>query len=195
MKEALIAVLGGLQSLAQSDTRETPVDRLGAIAMAQIAVGRARAESFLVGLGRDAIAFKYGRQPSCREPTISKLAICLGWRRYRLHMRENERLLIARWSLLEWVEDACGVCKGKAEVPKSGEPDAEGAIPMKVCPACGGLGKRRWSDDDSWRSVLPDIPKTARAISVASNCLHDAEALAVRQTAKMCERWGVNRGT
>lgn len=187
MKEALVAALGGLQSLAQDDTREVPVDRLGAVALAQIAVGRARGEAHLVSLGRDLIAVKFGRQPRYHASATEKLTIVLGWPQYRLKMREMERRNIALWALIEWLQDACDVCHGRLEVPM-GPVDRDGAIPMKPCQSCSGTGKRRYTDQERMEA-LPDIPRTGRALMVASTTLHEAERLAVAGAARMLERW------
>jgi hypothetical protein len=189
MKQALALSLAGFQGLGHSDSRERPVDRVGAAGAIQIA--RATEEmqnAFLCSLGVDLIAFKFGNRASSRADAIDRLAIALAWPRLHLHLRPRERTKVAAWTVQEWAIDMCPICHGAKEIPDRGV-ELEGRQPMKPCPpttGCGGTGKRRYSDAERSEALGGNFDK---AMAEAHGLIGRAEDLAVRTARQMLERW------
>lgn len=199
MKESLVSVLTGLQSLAPDDSREKPVDRLHALGCAQrttiydhelkefIDVGRA---AHLCSLGTDLIAFKYAHRAESHWPAIVGLSEALAWRnpRFPLKLRDGQRSSVARWAVQEWVINFCPSCSGKGEIPDHSIEGLEGRQPMKPCQTCAGTGLRRY-DDNERREALGDLEHLERGLSVAHDLIGKAERLAVRTAKELLERW------
>lgn len=187
MKQSLAIALAGLQGLGTTDDhRERPVDRLGALAMAQIQrADNAARQSFLASLGGDLIAFKFGNRAASKLDAEAKLEVALAWRELRL--RAGQRKRIAAWAIQEWAIDLCPVCKGAKEVPDHS--DLEGAQPMKPCPpsptGCGGSGKRRYSDEERIEALGETF---ARAMDEAHRLIGAAEDIATRETIRRVGR-------
>jgi hypothetical protein len=89
--------------------------------------------------------------------------------------------------LVEWTEDRCPPrphgCGGALEVPSAEK--VEGAQPMMVCPACHGVGKRKWSDKDREKAMGNSFPV---AMENAHRIIAHAESLAIRGAKQMLER-------
>ncbi len=188
MKELLAAVLGGPQSLGEDPVSEKPVDLLHAIGAgsAHGSVIRASRDALLVSLGRDLIALKHGGREASLWPAIGNLAEVLSWTSHRLDLKPWQRTAVARWALVEWVEDACGTCTGKGQIPMHQEA-AEGRQGMKQCPTCSGIGKRRYSDEERLKALgLAWLGE--RPLSVAHSQIAAAEREAVQVTREMFER-------
>lgn len=181
MREALISVLGGFQSLATSDHRERPIDRLGALAYTQIGEdGR----SYLASLGVDLMCVKFAQRASSREPAVLKLAVVLGWRANRLKLSANKLEIIARWSIGEWLNLACLHCRGAKEIPV--QLGLEGAQPTKECPTCAGTGLNRWTDSERSQALNGDYNQ---AIDIAHKYIGAAVSEAERGAGRMLEHW------
>lgn len=177
LKEAFAAVLAGLQSLAQNDSRETPVDRLGALAYAQH-------ESELASLGVDLIALKFAHREASRGPAALNLACVLAWKRNRLDLSANECLKVARWAIGEWLNQNCIACRGAKESPA--QTGVEGPQRMTLCPTCSGSGLRIWSDQERSDGLGGQYDKP---LDIAHKYIGAAEAQAVRRGREMLERW------
>lgn len=178
MRQILAAVLAGFQSLGSDESRERPVDRLGALAYAAL-------ESELASLGVDLIAFKYGHRAASKAPAEAKLALLLAMPRNRLGLSAKQCSRVARHAVTEYLIDFCPVCRGAKEVPdRSG---LEGTQPMKPCDGCGGTGVRRWSDSE--RSEALGGGDFGRALGLAHGYISKGAALAVSGAVRMLERW------
>jgi len=177
MREALAIAMSGHQSLAHSDTRERAIDRIGAAGAAQIRAKGAEHLAFLTTLGRNAFGFKFAHRPECKPLAEEDLAIELNRAKYRLHCREHgTRLKIARHAVYEYHVDMCGRCSGRGFLPLKGIGD--GPQPTIQCPSCYGNPKK---------------PSGDKQIDTALSILYRSEALFVRATGKMLERWGLDR--
>jgi Zn finger protein HypA/HybF involved in hydrogenase expression len=176
-KELLSLALGGLQSLANNDTREMPVDRIGAAAYAQTS-------SELASLGVDLIALKYANREASRDTAAHKLALVLGWRSNRLDLNSGQLLKVARWAIGEWLNHSCMACKGAKEAPAF--ENVEGQQPMQACPTCQGTGLRIWTDEE--RNIGLG-GKYGKPLDTAHKFIGAAEAQAVRGAKQMLERW------
>lgn len=187
VREALISALGGYQSLAASDHAERPVDRLGALAYAQLCADGTvggDAKSFLASLGVDLICVKFANLASSREPAALKLAVVLNWRANRLKLSAAKLETVARWAIGEWVNSACLTCKGAKAMPV--ELGVEGAQPMMECPTCHGSGLMRWTDEERLQALGGDFNKP---IELAHQYIGAAVSEAERGAALMLERW------
>ena len=182
MKEAFAAALAGFQSLAANDSREMPVDRLGALAYCQRL--DAPEQSALASLGVDLIALKYAQREASKEPAAAKLAGVLCWERNRLFLTYRKGLKISRWAIGEWIQEQCITCRGAKEVP-AGE-NIEGAQRMKICPSCSGSGLTKWTDME--RTEALGAPH-GRPLGVAHGYIGYAVSEAVRGAKQMLERW------
>ena len=181
MKESLVAVLSGYQSLGHDDSRERPVDRLGALAYAQIGPD---GDSFLASLGVDLYCLKYAAREDSREPAAAKLASVLGWERNKLHLSYKQCLKISRWAIGEWVYENCIACGGTKEVPN--HQDISGAQPMKPCEDCLATGLRKWTDSERVQALGRAHGKP---LGVAHAYIGASVAEAIRGAKKMLEHW------
>jgi hypothetical protein len=187
MKEALAITLGGMQGLgATDDQRERPVDRLGALAMAQSKRGDAlAAESFMASLGGALIALKWSNRTDLRAEVDLSLAIAIRWPQWDFHRLSGKQAdRIARWAVTEYIIPFCLTCRGAKESPN--HQDIDGTQPMIQCPTCSGSGRRRFTDEERTEAMGAPFDK---AMDVAHQILTHSEALAIRGTARMLERW------
>jgi len=171
----------------EDEWRERPIDRLHALACAQV-IGTSR-QSKLSSLGVSLIALKAANRPDEYNRAISRLAECLEWCKPRPSslMRVN----VSRQAIMEHCVDFCPACKGTGEV--RAEDGIDGAQRMKVCPECGGHGKRRYSDEERRVNLLleaKDYRKGAALMADAMGYIAAAEDQAIRTAARLLERWG-----
>lgn len=211
MKGALVGVLSGFQGLGSDDSRERPVDRLGAVGASQITEDqRERARAAWEGrnafqahrgksadrgacysaLGVDVVRFKWANVPAAKSDAEGQLAAMLAWPRFNLRLSERECLKVARQALMEHTIDFCPRCRGAKEVPDHSVKDLEGRQPMKSCPSspegCGGTGKRHYPDAERIASLGAAF---ADALFEAHAILTRAEGMAVENAARLLERW------
>lgn len=188
MREALAHSLSGPINLDERDW-ERPVDRLHALASAQIKNARRTArEAHLSSLGVSLIALKSANRADELSRAISRLADCLGWIKPR--PTSAMRLRIARQAINEYVIDYCPTCQGRGEVPD--QDGLEGAQRMKPCPECGGHGKRRYSDAERMSGLEVERAQYAQAerwLCEGLAFMAIAEAEAVKTARKLLERW------
>lgn len=188
MREALAAALS-IANLDEQEARERPVDRLHALASAQIrSVHRSRRSSALSSLGVSFIALKYSNRADELQPTIDKLAAFMTEVRPKPTLESSRR--VARWVVMEAVIDLCPTCKGAGEIPA--QDGLDGAQRMKECPECGGHGKRRYSNHERIEGLQigpGELSKYERMLGEALALLNEAEAEAIRSAKKLLERW------
>lgn len=196
MKESLVAVLTGFQSLSNDDSRERPVDRLHAVGAGQqrgrldrqtLIFSERLREAHLVTLGRDLIAFKYSHSADAHEKAISGLTDALGWKKAEHHLRPRQRPQVARWAIQEWVIDSCPTCWGRKIVPDHDIQGLEGRQPMKNCGTCSATGKRRY-DDAERREALGDLAGVERGLALAHGLIGEAEKLCILIAVQMSGR-------
>jgi hypothetical protein len=206
MKEAFAAVLGGLQSLGHDDARERPVDRLGALgAAARTAPNETREgaqveranhelrQAWLASLGVDLVRFKFSRVEIAGKDAEDKLSAILAWSSWwtgrKVGLDPAQRDVVAWWAVHEWAEDRCPPrpdgCGGALQVPSSAAP-IDGAQPMVTCPQCGGMGKRKWKDEEREKAMGDPF---SDAMDHAHRIIAHAESLAMRRGREMLERW------
>lgn len=181
MKQSLAVTLAGLQGLGSTDDhRERPVDRLGALALAQSKRGdEAARESFMCSLGADLIAFKFANRAGSQDDAIDKLSILLR----NLKLKASQRDKVARQAVMEFCISFCLTCRGSKEIPNYA--DHSGAQPMKACPSCDGTGLRRYSDAERTEAMGEAFSKS---MEEAHRLLGWAESLAVRLVRERLER-------
>jgi hypothetical protein len=170
----------------EDEWRERPVDRLHALACAQV-TGSAR-QSKLSSLGVSIIALKAANRPDEYARAIDRLADCLTW--VRPKPSSLMRVNVARQAVMEHCVDFCPACKGTGEV--KAEEKLDGTQPMKACPECGGHGKRRYSDEERRVNLLleaKDYRKGAALMAEAMGYIAMAEDQAIRTAARLLERW------
>ena len=193
-REALAHALSGPISLQEDEYRERPVDRLHALASAQIRkANRTARESHLASLGVSFIALKAANRPDELERAVEKLAKCLTSVKPR--PSDDERRVIARQAIFECVLDFCPRCRGTREVPD--RDDVDGAQRMKPCPpeidgGCGGSGKRRYSDAERMEALKfarDDLSRMQKQMAFAIGLLGEAESEAIRTAKQLLERW------
>lgn len=192
MRAALASVLAGFQGLEHDDSREKPVDRLGALGLIQRkrdqegekgkAVDR---DAALASLGVDLIRFKFSNCADARPDAIDKLAGVMSWRSWGLELTRRERSVVSAWAVQEWAIDLCPTCAAAGEVPDC-SPEIEGARPMKRCSDCKGTGKRRYSDEERAEAMGATYED---AMSKAHEIIGRAEASALEGARRMLERW------
>lgn len=191
MKEAFAGVLAGFQGLGNDDSRERPIDRLGALGAIQIkreeqgARGKqADRTAALSALGVRLIAFKFGNCASSKADAEDMLASFIAWPTWDLKTKARQRPVIARQALMEHAIDFCPSCKGAKQVPDV--ENVEGKQPMTPCLPCDATGKRRYTDQERAAAMGQAF---AREMDVAHRILGWAEALAVRGGKELLERW------
>lgn len=182
MRETLGVTLGGMLGLGQSeDQGERAVDRIAALGASQALteqdrrVNHAAEESFLIGLGGDLIALKYGRRTASKVSAQANLAQALSWKRLRLGLTDLQRDRISWWAIREWTIDACTPCMGSGKVAAHDVEGLEGAQPMETCPTCQGAGKRRYDDAERIQALGHPF---AEAMESAHRLISTAEGLA-----------------
>lgn len=188
MRAALAGVMGGFQNLDHDDAHERPVDRLSALAAAQIARAEdAQRGAILASLGVELIRFKDARIDAARLDAEDLLSAVLVWHQRSLDLSDLDRTRVARWAIHEWANDSCpprpNGCGGAGEVPDHSR--VEGKQPMRVCPVCSGSRMRYWSDDDRIRAIGRPFP---RAMAEAHTMIARASSLAVERAKQLLER-------
>lgn len=197
MREALASVLAGLSSLQEDDFRERPVDRLHALASAQVSnYTRTEREAHLAALGKSWIALRDALRADELPAVVEGLIVCLMWTRPKPTVKAANRA--ARWTIVERVQENCPTCKGKMQIPdleKMGGrifAEGDGAVPMRVCPECNGTGKHRYSNRERIEGLgieAGELHKYSRLLSDAEMWLSQAESQAIRSTVRLLERW------
>ena len=184
MREALAHALTGPVNLDERDGWERPVDRIHALAAAQaVTTNRTARECALASLGVSLIALKAANRADEYARAVSKLADCLFWLRPRPSVKQAT--LIARQAIMENVVDHCFSCQGRGHVQTD-------AGVVKACPACGGSGKRRYSDDERREALQMDgkeFDRANRQLGEALQFLAMSEAEAIKTAKRMLEKW------
>lgn len=191
-RESLAHALSGPVSLAEDQWRERDVDRLHAIASAQLVreqderCNKARKSAALCSLGVDVFAYTVlpeGDPGGVRafNRAFKTLMDYLDWSEHRLSLRESTKIAVARHSLLEHKNSTCRVCNGKTDedrIPSipdvdrlKGWREGDGPVPMRACPSCGGTGKHKWTDEERFNSTGIRHKVMDRAFSVAHELL------------------------
>jgi hypothetical protein len=173
----------------EDEWRERPVDRLHALASAQIVrADRAARASHLASLGVSLIALKAANRPDEIGRAIERLTSCMFWRKPYPSVRMAEK--VSHQAIMEWVIDHCPTCSGTGEVPD--QDGIDGAQRMKVCPSCGGHGKRRYSNAERIAALEirgDELHKVNRWLSDALGYISRAEDEAIRTATRLLERW------
>ena len=189
MREALAHCLTGPVSLKEDAHRERDVDRLHALACAQVvSCHRTAKASHLSSLGKSFLALKTANRPDELKECITRLAKCLTW--IKPKPSEQMRLKLARQAIMESVVDMCPTCKGAGEIPA--QDGLDGAQRMKSCPECGGHGRRRYNNLERIEAMEIEpaqLPKVERQLFNAFSFLSQAEAEAVRTAKRLLDRW------
>lgn len=184
MRESLAHALSGPVSLQEDEWRERPVDRLHALAAAQV-VGTSR-QSRLSALGVSLIALKAANRPDEWARAVDRLAECLAWTKPRPSV--SLRMRASRQAIQEFTIDFCPTCKGTGEIPA--HDGLEGAQRMRPCPECGGHGKRRYTDRERALALeLDDHRLMSRVMADAMGLIAAAEDEAIRTAQRLLERW------
>ncbi len=196
-REALAHALSGPVSLAEDQWRERDVDRLHALASAQIGKGiRTEREALLAGLGKSWIALRDSRRTDEMPEVLSGLIACLMWSRPRPTVKAADK--VARWVIIERVHENCPTCKGRKEIPDTDRmagrifTEGDGAVPMRMCPECNGTGKHRYSNAERISGMginAGELHKYDRLLCDAEMWLAQAESQAIRSTMRLLERW------
>ena len=123
MKESIgVALYKSMQDITGTDC---PVTRLHAFAKAP------RLSTLLWRL-------KYGLDRSVLNETASLIARELPARRFT--MRPRVKILSAQKALIEWLNEKCEVCGGRGSMQLEDR--------VITCQQCGGLGLKRYSDEE-----------------------------------------------
>ena len=142
MKEALARAVGNPVGLGEAASHDSsPVDRLHALAWALRDGGE------LMELGAALILLDLANVRSVREAhrAADLLALMLVSRKH-LRVRPKQARRLAIQALREAIAAACPSCHGTGETPAESAQAVEGAVPMRVCQRCRGVGVRRWTD-------------------------------------------------
>lgn len=182
MSESLARALGGHTGLGESPSHDAaPVDRLHAVAAAQrketyADCRDASAASFLASLGRDLYSLINADGERWRWRCEIGLANALRWDQYRLSLTPETAMFVAIQTIKEVKNDRCRVCNGRTDeygifsIPDSdrmaGREQADGPIPMRPCPQCGGTGKHRFSDEER-AATVGEAARFTRAFDMA----------------------------
>lgn len=188
--KSLAAILGRPVSLAQDPDRFRLVDVLTAVAgaMARFTIDRFSFReyikgsrdlhlSYLVSLGTDAIAFKYGKRQPSGPAAVRTLALMLSRKHAALGAKKLER--VAQLVIGEWNNESCQTCRGTGWIF-----NFEGV--KKWCTACDTAGqpsgRRRYTDAE--RAEVLEIPlhrlrDYAAPISQAESFLAMSQAAAM----------------
>lgn len=189
MRESLARALSGPVSLMEDEWRERPVDRLHALASAQMErANRTAREAHLASLGVSLIALKAANRADELDRAIKRLVACIMW--VRPAPTEKMALKVARQAIQETIIDFCPTCKGTGEVPD--QEGLDGAQRMRVCPSCGGHGRRRYSNEERISGLqihAGELHKVNRYLTEALTFISRAEDEAIRTAARLLERW------
>ena len=188
MREALAKSLSGPVNLDEQ-AHERPVDRLHALASSQIErANRTARASKLASLGVSLIALKHANRADEYARAVERLADLLILARPK--KSELFRVTISRQAIMEHCIDLCPCCKGAGEIPA--QDGLDGAQRMKVCPECGGHGKRRYTDEERRVNLLlkaEEYNMGARFMAEAMGLIAEAEDQAIRSARQLLERW------
>lgn len=191
MREALARALS-IVNLDEQEYTERPVDRLHALASAQIQrANRSARASKLSSLGVSLIALKAANRPDEYARSVSRLAEALSWCK---PSRGSEfRVKIARQAIQEHLIEFCPLCHGTGEVPfHDGLEGAQKMIPCPPVEGCGGHGKRRYTDRE--RALAMEIERkdyhaAACLMAEAMGFISLAEDEAIKTAKRLLERW------
>lgn len=188
MRESLARVLSGLSNLDEGP-HERPVDRLHALAMAQVSrANRTARAAKLASLGVSLIALKAANRPDEYARAVERLTECLAWQ--KPVKDEAMRTRVSRQAVMEHCIDFCPTCKGAGEIPA--QDGLDGAQRMKPCPECGGHGRRRYTDEERRTNMLLGVEEYRdgmRMMAEAMRLISVAEDEAIRSVKIMLERW------
>lgn len=197
MRESLAHALSGPISLAEDQWRERDVDRLHALAKAQVVnFKRTEREAHLARLGKSLIALGDAIRNDELTGAIDDLASCLAWTKPKPTEEASKK--VAYWAIIEKVQSNCPVCKGKREIPDAERmagrvfSDGDGAVPMRVCPECNGTGKHRYSNRERIEGLginPADLHRYAKIISDAEHWISQAEAQALKSAGMILDKW------
>jgi len=189
LKEILARSLVGPISLMEDEWRERPIDRVHALASSQIErASRTAREAHLSSLGVSMIALKAANRADELERAVERLVTCILWIRPKPTEALAEK--IARQAVMETVVDFCPTCRGAGEIPD--QEGLDGAQRMKVCPSCGGHGKRRYSNQERISALqieAGELHKVNRYLTEALTFISRGEDEAIRTAARLLERW------
>lgn len=187
-RESLAHALSGPVSLAEDQWRERDVDRLHALAYIQTPQAHdldkcewAREMANLCELGVDLLRFKGSNVAAAHKPCLEMLVKVLGWKKFRLDLREENRTLVARQALMEFVVDFCPTCSGTGEV--KAQDGIDGAQRMRPCGSCHGTGIRKYTNDERRSCFVGNtVPyeRLERAINIAHGVMGAAAHEAMR---------------
>ena len=151
----LVAAAIHAVNLAQNPLRETPVDRLGALAFAD-------------PLGGDLWALKYANEASAFAPALGLLT-----HRSRKAARDFVlRRKLCTVALHEWMFDLCQTCGGR------GVRVATQFSPVRHCETCDGSGRQQISEAGRARALgfeLGTYRKWAPRFALVQGKISDAE--------------------
>lgn len=155
-EESLLRVLAGPRTLKANRLGDCDLDRVQALAIAQMpahharqveSLRRASHDASMVALGRHVLALRIGNEASAYEPLLQILAT-EAIERLKYVEDENVRYwtsrAVARQAIQEYLVDMCASCSGKGHVPVTEEARI-GRQAMTVCPDCAGSRKRRYT--------------------------------------------------
>jgi hypothetical protein len=170
----IAAVMGNPVSLQQEPHRFRLADVLMAVsgAMSKFAIdeksfrqylkgSKALHQSYLVSLGTDLIAFKFGRRNASGPAAVGTLEMML--RRKFGHLSDDMRRRIAAMTIGEWAHEACSACHGTRW-----RFTTEGV--KTLCNICESSGARRYDDCERAEVLgisLRRLPELAAAIGHA----------------------------
>jgi len=164
VKESLMRVLAGPRNLKANKLTECDVDRVGALAYAQMPThhirnvenaNRAAREAALVTLGRHVLALRLSNDVHSHAIVVDKLAVEVESRLKHLPATDREWRAreVAKQAIREYLFDMCPVCQGKGKVPDHDKPNLRGRQPMTVCPECSGTRKRLYTLEERAKTM------------------------------------------
>ena len=189
MSEATIRAVCGNLGLGESPSHDyAPVDRLHALGKAQMAETykdstNASARAFLASLGRDLHTLINGNTDRWKWRCEIGLAQAVSWPEHGLSLEPHEAVSIAIQALREIRDEKCRECHGRTDengvfsIPDidrmGGITEWTGPVPLKMCPACGGIGKHRWNNYER-SGVVRNAAAMERAFVIAHGLIGQA---------------------
>lgn len=168
---ALAKSLSG--NLTYNEHEETSWDRLTAMALGSIGPPHRQArESLLNSLGISLLAMKLASRLDLLRRSMDDLADCLSWKLKKSARRD--RRIIAHQAIREWLVDQCDSCRGSGV-----EYDGYGV--QHECRKCGGLTKRKYSDEERLHTMgIVRVKNIPLAMDTAHAQISFALSLAIR---------------